>query len=39
LSRVAIGRVGVVMNAWDVYVAEEVSEDRIQREMEHLAHR
>jgi len=31
--------IGVVMNAWDVYVAEEVSEDRIQREMEHLAHR
>ena len=31
--------IGVVMNAWDVYVAEEVTEDRIQREMEHLAHR
>ena len=31
--------IGVVMNAWDVYVAEEVSEDRILREMEHLAHR
>ena len=31
--------IGVVMNAWDVFWAEEVSEDRIQREMEHLAHR
>ena len=31
--------IGVVMNAWDVYVAEDVTEDRIQREMEHLAHR
>lgn len=31
--------IGVVMNAWDVYVADEVTEDKIQREMEHLAHR
>ena len=31
--------IGVVMNAWDVYVADEVDEDKIQREMEHLAHR
>lgn len=31
--------IGVVMNAWDVFWAEEVSEDRIQREMDHLAHR
>jgi hypothetical protein len=31
--------IGVVMNAWDVYVAEDVSEDKILREMEHLAHR
>jgi len=31
--------IGVVLNAWDVYVADEVSEDKIQREMEHLAHR
>lgn len=31
--------IAVVMNAWDVYVAEEVSEDKILREMEHLAHR
>ncbi len=31
--------IGVVMNAWDVFWAEEVSEDRIRREMDHLAHR
>ena len=31
--------IGVVMNAWDVFVAEEVTDERIQREMEHLAHR
>jgi hypothetical protein len=31
--------IAVVMNAWDVYVSDEVSEDRIQHEMEHLAHR
>lgn len=28
--------IGVVMNAWDVYVAGELSEDDIHREMEHL---
>lgn len=31
--------IGVVMNAWDVYFAEDFSEDRIHREMEHLEHR
>ena len=34
--------IGVVMNAWDVYVADEVDEvdeEKIQREMDYLAHR
>ena len=28
--------IGVVANAFDVYVAENITEDRIQREIEHL---
>ncbi len=28
--------IGVVMNAWDVYFAEEFSEEQIDREIEHL---
>jgi hypothetical protein len=31
--------IGVVMNAWDAYANDVVSEARIQREMEHLQHR
>jgi hypothetical protein len=31
--------IAVVMNAWDVYVSDEVDEEKIQREMEHLAQR
>lgn len=29
--------IGVTMNAYDVYVAEDIPEDDIQREMEHLS--
>lgn len=29
--------IGVVMNAWDVYVAEDFSEDKIQHQMHRLA--
>ena len=28
--------IGVIANAWDVYRPEDLSEDRIQREMRHL---
>jgi 2TM domain len=28
--------IGVVMNAWDVYLAEDFDEHRIEREMEHI---
>lgn len=28
--------IGVVMNAWDVYVVDDFGEERIQREIEHL---
>ena len=31
--------IGVVMNAWDVYVAEDFGEEQIRREMDHLSHR
>ena len=31
--------IGVVMNAWDVYFAEEIGEDDIHREIERLEHR
>ncbi len=31
--------IGVVMNAWDVYFAEDVSEDEIQDEIERLEHK
>ncbi len=31
--------IGVVMNAWDVYFAEEIGEDDIRREMGRLEHR
>jgi hypothetical protein len=31
--------IAVIMNAWDVYVSDEVDEEKIQREMDHLAHR
>jgi uncharacterized ion transporter superfamily protein YfcC len=31
--------IGVVMNAWDVYVGEDFDEEQIQREIEHLQHR
>ena len=30
--------IGVVMNAWDVYVAQDFSEDEIHREMQRLQH-
>jgi len=30
--------IGVVANAYDVYVAEDISEERIQREIGHLEH-
>ena len=28
--------IGVIMNAWDVYFAEDFDEDQIQREIRHL---
>ena len=28
--------VGVVMNAWDVYVRKPITEDELEREIEHL---
>ena len=28
--------VGLVMNAWDVYVRKPITEDELQREIEHL---
>lgn len=31
--------IGVVMNAWDVYYAEDLDEEKIAREMRHLAHK
>jgi hypothetical protein len=31
--------IAVVMNAWDVYVAEDFDEEQVRREMDHLAHR
>jgi hypothetical protein len=31
--------IGVVMNAWDVYFAEEIGEDDIRREVDRLEHR
>ena len=31
--------IGVVMNAWDVYFAEDLSEDEIQDEIERLEHK
>jgi hypothetical protein len=31
--------IGVVMNAWDVYFAEDIGEDDITREVERLEHR
>lgn len=31
--------IGVVMNAWDVYLAEDFDESAIQREMAHLERR
>lgn len=31
--------IGVVMNAWDVYSAEDFREDQIDREIQHLSHR
>jgi hypothetical protein len=31
--------IGVVMNAWDVYFAEDITEEQITREMHHLADR
>jgi hypothetical protein len=31
--------IGVVMNAWYVYFAESIDEDKIQREIDHLAQR
>lgn len=31
--------IGVVMNGWDAYFAEEISEESIEREMEHLQRR
>jgi hypothetical protein len=31
--------IGLVANAWDVYFAGEITEDQIDREMQHLANR
>jgi hypothetical protein len=31
--------IGVVMNAWDAYSVDAMSEERIEREMERLQHR
>jgi len=31
--------IGVVMNGWDVYVAEDFDEEQIDREVERLEHR
>lgn len=31
--------IGVVMNGWDVYVAEDLDEEQIDREVERLEHR
>ena len=31
--------IGVVMNGWDAYFVDDFSEERIQREMDRLAHR
>lgn len=30
--------IGVVMNAWDVYVAQDISEEDIQHEIEQMQH-
>ena len=30
--------IGVVMNAWDVYVSEDISEEDINREIRHMQH-
>jgi hypothetical protein len=30
--------IGVIMNAWDVYFAEDFSEEDIHKEIEHLEH-
>lgn len=30
--------IGVIMNAWDVYFAEDFSEEDIDKEIEHLEH-
>ena len=30
--------IGVVMNAWDVYFAQDIDEERIEREIEHMEH-
>ncbi|HSE09625.1 MAG TPA: 2TM domain-containing protein [Nocardioidaceae bacterium] len=30
--------IGVVMNAWDVYFAEDFSEEDIDREIQHMVH-
>ncbi|MBY9074452.1 2TM domain-containing protein [Nocardioides sp. WL0053] len=31
--------IGVVMNAWDVYFAQDIGEREIQREIDHMLHR
>jgi hypothetical protein len=31
--------IGVVMNGWDVYIADDLSEEKIEREMERLQHK
>ena len=33
---IAFWGIGVIMNAWDVYGHQEISEEDISREMEHL---
>ena len=33
----ALRGIGVIMNAWDVYGRQEITEDDIQREMHHLS--
>lgn len=30
--------IGVVMNAWDVYITEDISEEEIEREIRHMQH-
>ncbi len=35
---IALWGIGLVMNAWDVYRADDFDEERIRREIEHIEH-